>query len=201
MSGIIEFEPTEYARAVDQGFTADLALVRGLFTADDIEGLWPRIDGRPSRLILNPISRRIIGVNITGLKESRKKVGEWVNENVGVRGRIASRASLQSPVMYRRGGMEPHLDARPIVTATTVTLDEIEGKPTTIHAERIADATAPYDEIMKIHQRRQELGILPQFSAELGLGDAAVMGRGVEHAVEASYARRCLLLASYVPLL
>lgn len=177
-------------------FEHDLVVIRGLLTAAQIRLVDTRLsyaeEGRPLTRTQSCLIARMIPELGAARRAIRQGVGErWGREQVRAMGRY-----VHKPDTLRRGGMEAHIDDLEFLTAMSVNLTGGPRGSAEIRAERVADASAPYDEIAEAAEERLQIDEELRTSVTLGLGDAVFLGRGVLHEIVADPYRLTVLASS-----
>jgi len=189
MKGVREFKATDFPKAIIASFESDLVVVRGLVTPDRAARLAAFLPTyRQKKVILMPFGRihHIVDKAIPTIQQARSANNGWVQDNLHTKP-----FRNLNPAEFTRDFTDAHVDVVSTVNNTSVELISDYDQPTKFFGERIALATDPYS---KIEAAREAHPGPPDYSTDLNIGDAVVIGRGVLHASEAGIDRVALVL-------
>ncbi len=128
---------------------------------------------------------------IDPITNTRMVVNNLITSRLGSMSTFAS-IYAQRPDVIRAGETMPHYDGFSIALSTSVNLDD-DGQPVTVYGYRLADADAPYRDIVNAYKQiRLNLGSLNYDQVAVKTGDAVVIGRGVLHFSHASPDRKSI---------
>jgi|SRR3989344_119972 len=187
---LYEVDALNYLEGVRKSFEASMVVVTGLVSpreADEI-GQHVPLDGK-HRVYLRPLIWKALYNSVEPISETREQTKSIVANRLGP----LSTLYLQRPDMLRRGSVGVHTDGRTIALSTSVNLDNGNG-PTRLMAERVADADAPYSEILdacKSINGQENTSFTDE--VEIFPGDGVIIGRGVVHCSESAPDRESIV--------
>lgn len=183
---IVEVGADNYAEGVRQSLEHDLVVVRGmasLSTAAALADHSPPREGK-IRAYTHPLARRPFVHEIDCIEETKPEVHTILRDNFGCFATLGG-LYLQEPDQIRRGCVTGHIDDRTILLSTSVNFDNA-GQETTFYARRVAESDAHYREVQKNFYKWRARRRGDHCSITLGVGDGAIISRGVAHGSEGS---------------